>query len=132
MREIKFRAFDKEKKDIIYFGLFDSEHDESCRLWIDDYGKRYESDLIIMQYTGLKDKNGKKIYEGDIVKGLLKSGVIEFDKGLFGTNWDYGTDRKTMLGSWGTKTNLRCLHDGLNDKIEVIGNIYENPELLGE
>jgi uncharacterized phage protein (TIGR01671 family) len=55
----------------------------------------------LMQYTGLHDKNGKEIYEGDIV-------------------------------TWGNETNLRGMEDGYNRDIEVIGNIYENPELIKE
>lgn len=84
----------------------------------------------IGQYANIGDKNGKEIYEGDIVDGGTKRGVIEFDKGLFGVNWDYGTENKTMLGAWGTQTNLRALHDGYHKSLEVVGNIYENPELL--
>jgi hypothetical protein len=44
---------------------------------------------------------------------------------MFGLNLDYGTDKKTMLGSWGSETNLRVLNDGYNRRIEVIGNIHE-------
>jgi uncharacterized phage protein (TIGR01671 family) len=86
----------------------------------------------LMQYTGLHDKNGKEIYEGDIVRTPVAKSVIEFDGGMFGLNHDYGTDRKTMLGSWGNETNLRGMEDGYNRDIEVIGNIYEHPELIKE
>lgn len=85
----------------------------------------------LRRYIGQEDKTGKEIFEGDIVKSTFgRLGVIEFDKGLFGINWDYGTHEETMRGSWGTETNLRNLHDGFNRKIEVIGNIYEHSKIL--
>ena len=73
-------------------------------------------DIILMQYTGLKDKNGKEIYEGDIVKvrmysGEIKTGYIKFSK----------------------KEACFTLNNGLfigRHKREVIGNIYENEDLL--
>lgn len=90
----------------------------------------YNEDSFRREYTGLKDKNEKEIYEKDLVKSGNSIGVIEFEKGLFGINWDYGTDKKSMLGSWGTETNLRRIDDGFNREIEIIGNIYEHPHLL--
>lgn len=75
----------------------------------------------ITQYTGLKDKNEKEIYEGDILKGkpyitekVTRKGEVKFDKGVF---------RVSMQGVW------RTLY-GLVEQCEVIGNIYDNPELL--
>lgn len=79
----------------------------------DDYP--YIVDAIIMQYTGLKDKNGKEIYEGDIV---------DTENGIYEVLW-YGEGacfRFHILGSLESPLNY--------DDIKVIGNIYENPELL--
>jgi uncharacterized phage protein (TIGR01671 family) len=85
--------------------------------------------LVLMQYTGLKDKNGKEIYEGDIVDVWhlpteeephedKNRAEVRFNKGQFWCTY-YGFP----VHSW-----------ACNDKsaIEVIGNIYENPELLGD
>lgn len=87
----------------------------------------------VEQYTGLKDRNGKKIFEGDILQSHGKDGrkgVVEFDCGVFGLNWDYGTKKKTMLGSWGARHNLRKLDDDMINHVEIVGNLHENSELM--
>ena len=127
MREIKFRAWDKKNKamfypqeliqlDRVYAGYFD---DSGC--------PKTDENIILMQYTGLKDKNGREIYEGDIVKykGLLgrkKIGIVKYieEEALFAIIENYTKD---TLWSF----DLSCADD-----LEVIGNIYENPELLEE
>ena len=128
MRRIKFEfGFDSANGIIkkVYFLSEIPNISNKCDVW-GSLELKYTR-----QYIGLKDKNGKEIYEFDIVNlPIGQFGVIEFDKGLFGINLDFGTDRKTMLGSWGSETNLRQLYDGYYREIEVIGNIYENSELL--
>ncbi|MHA4046429.1 YopX family protein [Bacillus cereus] len=78
----------------------------------------------VMQYTGLKDKNGKEIYEGDVVDtvydGKLFTGVVVYDE----SELDFkATNGKENYGS--NFQYLPCC-----DEVEIIGNIYENPELL--
>jgi len=72
---------------------------------------------ILLQFTGLKDQNGKEIYEGDIVQ----RGVITFSRGKFqGTYFD---GNGSLAEDWED-----VLYQEIN--IEILGNIYENPELL--
>ena len=100
-----------------------------------DDGK--ETECEIMQFIGLKDKKGKEIYEGDIVADILDGeilmvGDIQFKFGIFGVEWVDCKKNKSMVGAWGQKHNLRRLDDDIVDRIEVIGNIFQNPELLGD
>ena len=147
-REIKFRAWDTEKKEMCYDGHIDQYDDGfdsgSTSLSIcfngqinaqigDDGGKNglWEHDanikkdrLILMQYTGLKDKNGKEIYEGDIVKNLEHGHVFSVEWGI--ENESYAG----WSGVWQGKTFVAPLYNGPLVNCEIIGNIYENPELL--
>ncbi len=78
-----------------------------------------DHDLVLMQYTGLKDKNGKEIYEGDIVKdGWLKNNPLEVVE-WSGTGFEPFADHSIT-------------EDYDPNTIEVIGNVYENPDLLAD
>ena len=80
------------------------------------------NDVIIMQSTGLFDKNGKEIYEGDIVKGYsVYPEPSIFEPFLMGEV--YYTNR----GTWDSYSYIL---GGFNEQVEVIGNIYENKELI--
>lgn len=124
MREIKFRCWDKENKemlDVEYLHWDDCTREFSIRTTM--YTDYFDiEDMILMQYVGLKDKNGKEIYEGDIVK-IDKEDykyIVKFYDGCFvGINkYDEHYEQAKILG------NLFTL------ELEVIGNIHDNPELL--
>jgi len=120
MREIKFRQwYDREMRylDNVFVGVGQIGFSDTD--WV-DLGNHDEEHTGIMQYTGLKDKNGKEIYEGDIVRLTTKTGG-DIDRLC---EWDYRVNGWRFQGFNYSGDDQRI--------IEVIGNIYENPELLKE
>ena len=116
-REIKFRAWDIENKRRIFEGIH-----------VDFLGQvvvinkkiaTHHRNLILMQFTGLKDRHGVEIYEGDLLKGNQGNFVVKFELGRYVATFPSGSTIQNLL------TFLLS-----NRETEVIGNIYENPELL--
>jgi len=112
-RDIKFRVWDKSKQkmyqpDGVFSDLAEADEGEQ---WAFIVNTPHPDDCELMQYTGLKDKNGKEIYEGDIIEHRLhgRIGAVVYDPPEF------------CVGN-----QFRLLEDEYH---EVIGNIYENPEL---
>ena len=112
MRKIEFRAWDKKDNKWIYFSLLD--------LTLVNYESMTDKDYALLQlenvgqYIGLEDKRGNRLYEGDI---LTDGGIITFCEGIFRPKYpEYKFS--TIVKDW-------------NKFVEVAGNIYENPELVG-
>lgn len=117
MREIKFRAWDKD------YMIYDTWKPSDDTHWDWDtipnlvykVNDMLKCGYIWMQFTGLLDKNGKEIYEGDIIRGYKINAVVTFTDGGF-----WFVDNANCDGGYRTEQEVR----------EVVGNIYENPELL--
>lgn len=124
MREILFRG--KRHKDYgegWVYGVPFFDYAGDC-IMKNDTGEKVVTPDTVGQYTGLTDKNGTKIFEGDIVKLRLLAakmewkGVCEYRNGAFGLAWQYAGERYcTFAGT--------C-----NAEYEVLGNIHDNPELM--
>lgn len=82
-----------------------------------------------MQFTGLCDKNGNEIYEGDIIRSSVSVGDVQFSHGVFGIEWSHTKKKKSLLGNFGQLHNLRTMTDDILTRCEIIGNIYQNPSL---
>ncbi len=132
MREIKFRAWHKNREVMVHFdmktitktpypGFYYTKDLDGFYCDLNDPNLYCE----LMQYTGPQDKNGKEIYEGDIVRGKDSVRLIEYKDGRFvarklndSKNYQYdGIITRYLPQNW-------------KDQFEVIGNIWENPELL--
>lgn len=113
MREIKYRAWDKELK---------KWSDIATRVRICDIP--FMTDYEWCQYTGLKDKNGKEIYESDIC--IVRDYYVDEEDGYFKIEFDDDTARVVLNGKGLTLDFDNVYSNGC----EVIGNVWENPELL--
>ena len=132
MREIKFRVFDKDYKKMHIVG---KDGHDSLTCWdgkIQYYnlqngeGSGEHGSYILMQYTGLTDKNGKEIYEGDYFQDDINIWEVGYQDSCFVAkclNVGFGVECLDEFMDF--ETHQYC-------DVEVIGNIYENPHLLEE
>jgi len=123
MREIKFRAWDKDNKLMcgingIYQGVYEPDKLEfdifNEKTGYQIYHVLQDEDIKVMQFTGLLDKNDKEIYEGDIVTEDDEIGLVRYGDGMFYA-FNYGFEHAILSSP---------------KDLEVIGNKFENPELL--
>lgn len=127
---LRFRAWDKEFKEMVQVDAL--VFDEQVIKATYKNGNVVKEDLknyVLMQSTGLKDKNGKEIFEGDILTTGKRTGVVKKHRTLGfyindarGDNWWFGSD-----------VDLAEFEDFTRDvarKIGILGNIYTNPELV--
>lgn len=142
MREYKFRGKRVDNGEWVYGNYFIDERDiEDGFIWRDipqiqqRYGDHYQyydvDPSTVGQYTGLKDKNGKEIYEGDILRHKWNCGYNKWLETISIVKWHKGAfvvdDKKRA--DW-----LLSLHACADNwaEVEVIGNRWDNPELLKE
>jgi uncharacterized phage protein (TIGR01671 family) len=133
MREIKFRVWDKLEKSMhMVITLHNPFHMDFC-----DYALGQSSDSVrsvqykdceIMEFTGLKDKNGKEIYEGDIIitHDTSNGRTVGFEGRIFKVIFDKGSFELIREGNQ-ESLGILCSYEGM---IEVLGNIYEDKALL--
>jgi uncharacterized phage protein (TIGR01671 family) len=129
-REIRFRAWSFTQHRMLDRVLA-GPGDPCSLVWIEERKDWFNFDAVsgmIMQFTGLKDKNGKEVYEGDIIRAtLVETGELKqvVEKVSYTEQYAGYTPFGHLMpfdeGRW-----IDCL----SDSFEVIGNIYENPELL--
>ena len=133
MREIKFRAWDKKTKSFVNLSTCEVYFTTQNELFVGEtieLGTHEEfNDFVLQQYTGLKDMNGKEIYEGDVI-------VIDSDKDkiIYVIVYEYGeylaiTPNKN-IDVFGSGYDQLSLSMSGTEDYKIIGNIYENPELI--
>jgi len=116
-REIKFRIWYKGRMaytPLVGMGIFH---------FVNKDADNFKKDSIIMQYTGLLDRSGKEIYEGDICKfNSGETSDVVFKDGEF----------QNRLSKWGLHIYMKCPYTGeqIAPGIEIIGNLHENPNLI--
>lgn len=120
MREILFRGKRKNTQDWVYGDLVTKQNICIANTWHEVIRVKDET---VGQFTGLTDKNGKQIFEGDILR--LCDATCPCEIYWSGIGWAFKRKGKRVDYNYGSSLVIDC------EKMQVIGNIYDNPELLG-
>lgn len=124
MREIKFKVWAKHTKSMVSLA-------EALKEVTFGFLLKFNDTYDLLLYTGLKDKNGVEIYEGDVFKHNSGHWIVDFDKGSFILNHSELKNIDGSLLRWGSLSRLFDVDmNDIYNRVEVIGNIYENKELL--
>jgi uncharacterized phage protein (TIGR01671 family) len=116
MRQIKFRAWHKETKKMYPWEWIDEDNNIIVNLWkVLDSQQHENTDFVLMQYTGRQDNNSQDIYEGDICVAGLGNGSLSF---------------KGVVEFYDSRFILKDISGYIPRDIKVIGNVYENPDLI--
>lgn len=116
MKELKFRAWLKEKKKMVSVCQINLSNEYIDYIYNGNINRDSFMNIELMQYIGVKDKNGKAVYEGDVVQ--------LFDGNKYIIKWN------DQIACFEIVNDFGYLVFASNNDFEVIGNIYENPEWL--
>jgi len=131
--QYRFRVWDDFWKEMHYFDFCTNIEVRNGCLWVvHNEGAiclDYVPPIYVMQYTGMKDKDGNKIYKADILKDTLNNlYIVDFIRGCFYLRTNYKSFPHLGWTEWLPMCEIDRL--AIPVEFEIIGNIYENPELL--
>ena len=130
----KFRVWDKLDKEIYEVGEIHLSRGEFDFIGDGITFQRLADEVELMQSTGLKDKNGKEVFEGDVVsRNSGMPSVVKFGKWIYEEDFGYKIKNIGFYldSSYGDDEFFQAMdYEDIRKNYEVIGNIYENPELL--
>ncbi len=143
MREAKFKIWVPSEKVMTISRTLSQWCDAACQYEYDTRSQKSFDEYVWLQFTGMLDRDGKEVYEGDILQGRYAVdglttvhilGVVEFEAPSFGVRhlgwwWDFERTRKWEPSHFEIGKRLNNWKKDFTENV-VIGNIYQNPELL--